>query len=181
MNHVPQQKQNIVHEVSSLAEHSNSLFIASFSGMTSNNMNELRKTIRESGMVVRVVKNTLAKIGFNNTKFSFVTDSIKYNSILLLSQKLEASEAAKILYDIVKINPQFQIKYIALEGNLYGEEMLEKLSLMPTKEQALVSVVQTCYAPMYSLVNTLLQAPQALVQGLNALSHIKSQKQDQHE
>lgn len=181
MNHVRMQKQEIVHEISNLAGNSNSLFIANFSGMTSNQMNELRKTFRESGLAVKVVKNTLAKIGLNNTKFSFVTTSINQNSILLLSQKLETSEAAKILYNLVKINPQFKVKYIATESNLYGEEMLEQFSLMPTKKEALVKIVQACYAPMYSLCHTLLQAPQALIQAINSLSQLKSKQQDQNE
>ena len=68
------QKQEVVAELSSVAATAHSLIAAEYAGTTVSQMTAMRKKARESGVYLRVVKNTLAARAVAGTEFEVVQD-----------------------------------------------------------------------------------------------------------
>ena len=64
-----EQKQAVVAEVAEVAANAFSAVAAQYRGLTVGEMTELREKARESGVYLRVVKNTLVRKAVENTEF----------------------------------------------------------------------------------------------------------------
>ena len=70
------QKQEVVAELSSVAATAHSLVAAEYAGITVGQMTAMRKKARETGVYLRVVKNTLASRAVAGTEFEVVQDKL---------------------------------------------------------------------------------------------------------
>ena len=69
-----EQKQQVVAEVSEVAANAYSAIAAEYHGLGVAQLTELRVQAREKGVVLKVVKNTLAKRAFEGTNFESMSD-----------------------------------------------------------------------------------------------------------
>ena len=69
------QKQNVVAEVAEVAAKAHSLIAAEYIGTTVSQMTAMRKQARETGVFLKVVKNTLAARAVMGTDYEVVTDA----------------------------------------------------------------------------------------------------------
>ncbi len=86
------QKQDVVAEVAEIAARAHSLIAAEYAGTTVSQMTEMRKKARESGVYLKVVKNTLASRAVAGTEYEVVQD--KLVGPLLYAFSLEEPGAA---------------------------------------------------------------------------------------
>ncbi len=63
-------KKTIVNEVAEVAKQAVSLIAAEYSGLTVAQLTSFRKSARESGVYMRVVRNTLARRALEGTQFA---------------------------------------------------------------------------------------------------------------
>ena len=71
-----EQKQAVVAEVAEVAANAFSVVAAEYRGLTVVEMTELRQQARESGVYLRVVKNTLVRKAVENTDFECIQDAL---------------------------------------------------------------------------------------------------------
>ena len=64
------QKQELVKEMAAVLNDAEVVLTADYSGLSSNELNELRKTTREAGVFVKLVKNNMLKMALKESKFS---------------------------------------------------------------------------------------------------------------
>jgi large subunit ribosomal protein L10 len=69
-------KKAVVEEVAQFAKKAHSAVAAEYRGLTVTELTELRKTARETGVYLRVVKNTLAKQAVAGTDFECMQDGL---------------------------------------------------------------------------------------------------------
>jgi large subunit ribosomal protein L10 len=166
-------KKAIVAEVSETASNALSLVIADYRGVTSNNMSDLRAKAREEDVSLRVVRNTLAKRALEGTEYECVKPALVGPTILAFSMA-DPGAAARLLKDFAKGNDKFEIKALAVGGELLGAEHIDKLAKLPTREQALTLLVSVMQAPITKLVRTLNEVPTKVTR---AVAAIRDQKQ----
>ena len=65
-------KKRIVSEVNEAAKGAISAVLADYRGVTVSELTELRKTARENGVYLRVVRNTLLKKAVQSTEFECI-------------------------------------------------------------------------------------------------------------
>ena len=70
------QKQNVVAEVAGIAATAHSLIAAEYAGVTVSELTAMRKKARETGVYLKVVKNTLAARAVAGTDYEVATDSL---------------------------------------------------------------------------------------------------------
>ena len=70
------QKQEVVAELAEVAGKAHSLVAAEYAGTTVSQMTAMRKKARESGVFLKVVKNTLAARAVAGTEFEVVQDKL---------------------------------------------------------------------------------------------------------
>src|SRR3990172_3501456 len=79
-------KQALVTEVQAVARVAHSVVAAEYRGLTVSQMTGLRAKARESGVYVRVVKNTLARRAVAGTPYECIAGSLKGPLVLAFSK-----------------------------------------------------------------------------------------------
>ena len=161
-------KKAIVAEVNETATSALSLVIADSRGVTVDGMTALRKTARENQVTLRVVRNTLAKRALEGTEFECVNDSLVGPSLFGFSMQ-DPGAAARIFKDFAKQNEKFEVKALAVSGQMLGADQLDVLAKLPTRDQALSMLMSVMKAPVIKLVQTMNEVPGKLVRTLAAV------------
>ena len=166
-------KKAIVAEVNETATSALSLVIADSRGVTVDGMTALRKTARENQVTLRVVRNTLARRALEGTEFECINDSLVGPSLFGFSMQ-DPGAAARIFKDFAKQNEKFEVKALAVSGQMLGADQLDVLAKLPTRDQALSLLMSVMKAPVTKLVQTMNEVPGKLVRTLAA---VRDQKQ----
>jgi large subunit ribosomal protein L10 len=161
-------KKAIVAEVNETATSALSLVIADARGVTVDGMTALRKDARENQVTLRVVRNTLAKRALEGTEYECVNDSLAGPSLFGFSME-DPGAAARLFKDFAKENDDFEVKALAVSGQMLGAESLDVLAKLPTRDQALSMLMSVMQAPATKLVQTMNEVPGKLVRTLAAV------------
>lgn len=165
-------KKAIVNEVSDVAKQAVSLIAAEYSGLTVAQLTSLRKTARETGVYVRVVRNTLARKALEGTQFACMQDEL-VGPLLLAFSKDHPGAAARIFRDFVKDNEKLKVKALALDNQLLPASGLNTLANLPTREEGIAQLMSVMQAPITKLVRTLAEPHAKLVRTIAAIRDAK--------
>ena len=161
-------KKAIVAEVNETATNALSLVIADSRGVTVDGMTALRQTARDNQVTLRVVRNTLAKRALEGTEYECVSDSLAGPSLFGFSME-DPGAAARLFKDFSKENDTFEVKALAVSGQMMGADQLDVLAKLPTRDQALSMVMSVMKAPVTKLVQSMNEVPGKLVRTLAAV------------
>ena len=168
-----QQKQAVVSEVSEVATQAHSVIAAEYQGLTVGEMTQLRIKARESNVLLRVVKNTLAKRAFEGTDYGCMSDELQGQMVYAFSME-EPGGAARVLKDYADSNKKLVVKLIAFGGELLDPSEIKRLASMPTYDQAISLLMAVMKAPVEKLARTMNEVPGKLTRTVAA---IRDQKQ----
>lgn len=144
-------KKAIVAEVSEAAKGALSAVVADARGVTVSAMTGLRKQARESGVYIRVVRNTLVRRAVEGTPFEVLADSFKGPTLIAFSSD-HPGAAARIFKEFAKGQEKFEIKAAAFEGNLIAADALASL---PTYDEAISQLMSVIQGATSKFVRTL--------------------------
>jgi len=162
-------KRAIVKEVSSHVSSALSAAVADYRGLTVNQMNDLRSRARESGVYLKVVRNNLARLAVKGTEFECMSCAFTGPLILALSIE-EPGAAAKLFKSFAKECDKFEVKNLAMSGELFGPEKLDAFSKLPSRDEALAMLLSVMNAPLTKFVRTINEVPSQLVRVVAAVS-----------
>jgi len=165
-------KKSIVAEVSAIAAEAHSVVAAEYHGLSVDEMTELRATARNSGVYLRVVKNTLARRALEGTEFECMKDGLVGPLVLAFSQE-DPGSAARLVKDFAKDHDALVTKMVSIGGEMLAPEELNRLASLPTKEQGISMLMALMMAPTEKLVRTLNEVPGKLVRTLAAVRDAK--------
>ena len=151
-------KKAIVADVHETASNALSLVIADARGVNVGDLNALRKQAREANVDLRVVKNSLAKRAFEDTEFACVEQALVGPSLFGFSLE-DPGAAARLFKDFAKANDKFEVKALAINGQMLAREQLDVLAKLPTLEEALGQLASVMIAPVTKLVRTFNEVP----------------------
>ena len=165
-------KKSIVAEVSAIAAEAHSVVAAEYHGLTVDEMTALRATARNSGVYLRVVKNTLARRAFEGTDFECMNDGLVGPLVLAFSQE-DPGSAARLVKDFAKDHDALVTKMVSIGGEMLAPTELDRLAKMPTKDQAISMLMALMMAPTEKLARTLKEVPGKLVRTVEAIKQAK--------
>ena len=168
-----QQKQSVVSEVAEAAVGAHSVIAADYQGLSVGEMTQLRVKARESNVLLRVVKNTLAKRAFEGTDYGCMNDALVGQMVYAFSME-EPGGAARVLKDYSDANNKLVVKLIAFGGQLLDPSEIKRLASLPTYDQAISLLMAVMKAPVEKLARTLNEVPGKLTRTTAA---IRDQKQ----
>ena len=167
-------KKAIVAEVNEVASGALSVVLADYHGVDANDLTGLRKSAREGGVYLRVVRNTLAKRAVEGTEFECLKDVLVGPTVLAFSLE-DPGAAARLLKDFAKEKKAFEIKALAVGGELLGADQIDRLANLPTRHQALGMLAAVTLAPVTKLARTLNDIPGRVTRVVAA---VRDQKKD---
>lgn len=166
-------KKTIVNEVAGVAKQAVSLIAAEYSGLTVGQLTQLRKSARQSGVYMRVVRNTLARRALEGTQFACIQEKLVGPLILAFSQE-DPGAAARLIKEFAKGNEKLKVMALAIESQLLPASGLNMLASLPTRDEAIAQLMSVMLAPVTKLVRTLAEPHAKLVRTFAA---IRDQKQ----
>lgn len=147
-------KKAVVKEVAEYAAKAYSAVAAEYRGLTVTELTQLRKTARETGVYLRVVKNTLAKRAVAGTEFECMQEGLSGPLILAFSME-DPGSAARLISDFSKTHDKLVAKVVAIGGQSYGSSELARLASLPTRDQGIAMLMSVMKAPVEKLARTL--------------------------
>ncbi|MFZ9034718.1 MAG: 50S ribosomal protein L10 [Francisellaceae bacterium] len=166
-------KKAIVAEVNAQASSALSAAVADYRGLSVNQMSDLRKQARETGVYLKVVRNNLARIAVKGTEFECMSDAF-VGPLVLAFSKEEPGAAAKLFKNFTKTNQTLEVKSLAISGQLFGAEKLEEMSKLPGRLEALSMLASVMQAPVSKFVRTLNEIPSQAVRVFAAVGDAKN-------
>ncbi|PIE61562.1 MAG: 50S ribosomal protein L10 [Desulfobacterales bacterium] len=166
------QKKELVERLSKQLADAEISVLVDYKGLTVLQITELRAKLRDAGVQMEVVKNTLMRLASKGTDSEVLEALCKGPNAVVISQD-DPVAPAKVLVEFAKDNEKLDIKGAAMGGKLLSVAEVEQLAKMPSKEDLLAQLVYTINAVPTNLVNVLSGVPRSFVNVLNA---VKDQK-----
>ena len=161
-----EQKKAVVEEVAEVARSAHSAVAAEYRGLTVAEMTELREKAKQSGVYLRVVRNTLARRAVEGTEF--VQDRLRGPLVLAFSQD-EPGAAARVVRDYAKTNAKLVVSFVAFDGRAMDAPAIDQLASLPTREEALAMLMSVLLAPATKLVRTVAEPHARLARVVDAM------------
>jgi len=161
-------KKALVAEVNTIAAAAYSAVVAEYRGLTVAEMTELRSRARDSGVYMRVVKNTLARRAVKGTDFECVTDVLR-GPLLLAFSREDPGSTARVVKDFAKTHDRLVTVSVSVGGELLPASDLDRLASLPTRDEALSMLAGVLKAPVEKLVRTLAEPHAKLVRTVAAV------------
>lgn len=168
-----EQKKAIVAEVADIAGGAYSAIAAEYRGLTVGEMTDLRVDARNSGVYLRVVKNSLARRAVEGTEFECMSEGLSGPLVLAFSQA-DPGSAARVIKDFAKDHDKLVVKLVSIGGKLLTPGDIETLATMPTYDEAVSMLMSVMRAPIQKLTTSLNEVPGKLVRTLAAVKDAKA-------
>lgn len=147
-------KKVVVDEVAQYAAKALSAVAAEYRGLTVAELTQLRVSARETGVYLRVVKNSLAKRAIAGTEFECMQEGLKGPLIFAFSMEAPGA-AARLINDFAKSNDKLIAKVIAFDGQSLDLSELARLASLPTRDEGISLIMAVMKAPVGKLARTL--------------------------
>lgn len=154
-----EQKVESVQEIKELISDSDAIYFTDYSGLTVEEVNDLRKEFFKSGVKYKVLKNTLTVRALKETdKYSShlekLTESLNGPTGVVFVKENPAAPAKIIKKFFDKIQKP-KLKVAVVENELYDSKKLNALASLPTKEEIISSILGSLNAPASGIVGSI--------------------------
>ena len=139
-------KKAVVAEVSAQVANAETIAIAEYRGIEVGHLTVLRKKARESGVYLRVLKNTLVRRAVAGTPFAELADQMV--GPLIYSISADPVAAAKVLNDFAKTNDKLVLKAGSYAGKVLDKAGVQALASVPSREELLSKLLYVMQAPV---------------------------------
>ena len=146
-------KKAVVAEVSAQVANAQTIAIAEYRGIEVGDLTVLRKKARESGVYLRVLKNTLVRRAVEGTPFAGLAEHMV--GPLIYSVSADPVAAAKVLNDFAKTNDKLVLKAGSYAGKVLDKAGVQALASVPSREELLSKLLYVMQAPVAGFVRGL--------------------------
>lgn len=149
------EKKAVVEEITEHLTSANAVYVTNYNGMSVADMGELRGKFRDGNVRFKVYKNTMIKramdaIGGYEDLYPHLHDQ---NGFAFVDEELAAP--AKVLKDYIKDHNKPEFKAALIDGDFYGEDQLDTLAAMKSKNEVIGDIIGLLMAPVSNVVSGL--------------------------
>jgi large subunit ribosomal protein L10 len=164
-------KKNYIEEMKKNFSSNEAIMIAQYQGLNVTELDELRKLLREKGILFKVTKNRITKIAI---KDSPVKDLEKFfTGPTAAAMSSDPIMTAKILTNFAKSHNKLKIVAGFMDGKVLDEKEVAIIATLPTLEEARAKIVGILALPAQKLVSILL-APGSKIANLARAKSLKN-------
>lgn len=167
------QKKESVAQLAEVAGKAHSLVAAEYAGLTVSQLTDMRKKARESGVFLKVAKNTLVSRAVENTDYAVIADELTGPLLYAFSQE-DPGAAGRLIKEFAKANDKLKPRLVALGGQLYPGSHVDVLASLPTRDQALSMLLSVMSQPATMLVRLLSEPASQVTRVVNAAGQAKA-------
>ena len=149
-----QQKQVIIDEIKAKLENAQAAVVIDYMGITVEQADAMRKTLREANVDYTVYKNTLIKRAIEGTEFAPLAEVLDGPSALAISAE-DATAPARVLNGIIKDFKKMEFKAGVVEGTYYDKAGIEAVAEIPSRDELIAKFMGSIQSPVSKFVRTL--------------------------
>lgn len=167
------QKKELVAELADVAAKAHSLVAAEYAGLTVEQLTELRKKARTSGVFLKVAKNTLVRRAVDGTEYECAQAQLTGPLLYAFSTE-DPGAAGRLVKEYAKTNEGLKPKLVAIGGKAYPGSHVDVLASLPTRDQALSMLLSVLVQPATMLVRVLAEPAVQTARVINAVGQQKA-------
>ncbi len=146
-------KQQVLEELTELLKDSGASIAANYSGLTSEELTELRKKLKESGIKLKVTKNTLVKRALVSANLTL--DEAILDQPVFFAFGEDEVEVCKAIYGFAKEHENLEILGGLVRSETADASQIKVLALLPGRDELEAKLVGSLNAPIAGLANVL--------------------------
>jgi large subunit ribosomal protein L10 len=166
------QKKELVAELAEVAAKAHSLVAAEYAGLNVEQLTELRKKARTSGVFLKVAKNTLVRRAVSGTEYECAQAQLTGPLLYAFSTE-DPGAAGRLVKEYAKANEGLKPKLVAIGGKAYPASHVDVLASLPTREQALSMLLSVLVQPATMLARVLAEPAAQTARVINAVGQQK--------
>jgi large subunit ribosomal protein L10 len=151
-----EEKKPIIAEISEFIDGAQSVVAVDYRGLTVAQDTELRKSLREAGVVYKVYKNTFLTRAFEGTDFAQLDQVLEGPTAVAISKE-DATAPARVLAKFAKTAPALEIKAGVVEGTFYDAAGMQGISNIPSREELLSKFLGSIQSPITNFARCIKQ------------------------
>lgn len=150
-----EQKQAVIDELVEVLNNNEAVYLTNYKGMSVSDISALRKAFKKHGVTYRVYKNKLVlkameSIGGYEAVYPYLEEQTAFAFVTG-----DASRPARVLKDFLKSSDKPKFKAAVIEKALFGENQLDALSTMKSKEEVIGDIIGLLLSPISNVVGAL--------------------------
>jgi len=165
-------KQEQVERIRAVASQAQSLVVAEISGISANDMNQIRIRSREEKVHLQLVRNQVAGRALEGTPFACIGPVLQGPSLCGFALE-DGPAGARLFRSFAAEHKGFQVKGLAISGRFLEAGDLGRVADLPGREQALAMLMGQILAPVATLARTLAAIPGGLVRTVSLVAESK--------
>lgn len=161
-------KETLVAELGQIFTTFKTVAFAEYGGLSVAELQELRRTAREQGVVIKVVKNRLVRVAMSQNEALKDTDtSLMKGQVLYAISDEDEVLPAKLLAEFASKHPEMKlVGAFDNTGKAFTTEEVEALAKLPTKNELIAQTVAQLLSPVNDVANALSGNLHALLDGI---------------
>ena len=149
-------KKPVVDEISANLEGAAGVVLVDHCGLTVEQDTQLRKQMREEGIVYKVYKNTMLNFAIKGTDFESLSDVLEGPNAFAISTT-DATAPARILCKFAKEAPKLEVKGGVVEGIAYDANGIGEIAKIPSREELLSKLLGSIQSPITNFARVMNQ------------------------
>lgn len=149
-------KKPVVEEISELLNGAATAVVVDYRGLTVAEDTELRKQLREAGVVYKVYKNTMINFAIKDTEFADLAQHLEGPTAIAVC-KDDATAAARVLAKFAKTAEALEIKGGVVDGVYYDVAGIGQIASIPSREVLLSKLLGSMQSPVTNFARVIKQ------------------------
>ena len=149
-------KAPIVEEISANIKDAQSVVLVDYRGLTVEQDTQLRKNLREAGVIYKVYKNTFMTRAFKDTAFEGLNEYLEGPSAVAISKE-DATAPARIIADFAKTADKLEVKAGVVEGTVFDAKGIAGIASIPSREVLISRLLGSLQTPVTNFARVMNQ------------------------
>jgi large subunit ribosomal protein L10 len=145
-------KEQIIADVQGKISRAKGMFFTDFTGITVEQITELRRDFRKAGIEYQVVKNTLARKALENIAGYDKIDSNLVGPTGVAFSFNDPVAPAKIIKKFYEKNEKLSCKVCVIDGQVFEGAKLDEFAKLPTRNEIISSILGSIQSPISGIV-----------------------------
>jgi large subunit ribosomal protein L10 len=156
------EKEQVISDLGERVKGFRAAVLTNYRGLNVEQLNHLRKRLREEKISYHVVKNTLMKLASKGTDLEKLGNYFEGPTAIAISYG-DPVLLAKILSEFVKTQPSLEIKVGLIQGKVASPEEVKALATMPSRQVLFAQILGGIQGPAILLGAVLYNAIQQVL------------------
>ena len=153
-------KKPIVDEIKELLDGAKTAVVVDYRGLTVEQDTNLRRELREAGVVYKVYKNTMINFAIEGTEFADLAQNLEGPTAIAICKE-DATAAARILCKFAKEAEALEVKGGVIDGTYYDAAGVKAISNIPSKEVLLGKLLGSIQSPIANFARVIKQVAES--------------------